>query len=82
MDDDLNPKPVYGTLYDLIRRQWHSDADLRTGSEGWCETRVFCGNYDIIVETSGSRKVINRDIFRESFYEGGGAPHRICVNME
>lgn len=81
VDDDLNPKPVYGALYDLIHRQWHTDADIRTGTNGCCESRVFCGNYDITVEVGGIKKTVNRDIFRESFYEGGGASCRICVNL-
>lgn len=81
VDDDLNPKPVYGALYDLIHRQWHSDADLRTGADGGCNARVFCGNYDVIVEHGGVKKAVNRDILRESFYEGGGDAVRICVNL-
>ena len=80
VDDDLNSKPVYGTLYDLIHCQWHSDADLRTGREGWCASRVFFGNYDIIVEAEGIRTVVNRDILRPSFYEGGGE-ETVCIDL-
>ncbi len=81
VDDDLNPKPVYGTLYDLIHRQWHSDADLVTGTAGWCAAHLFCGNYDITVIADGVKKTVNRDILRESFYEGGGEPLHISVNL-
>lgn len=81
VDDDLNPKPVYGMLYDMIHRQWHTDADLGTGSNGVCRTRVFCGNYDITVRANGVCKTLNQDILRESFYEGGGDPYRICVEL-
>lgn len=81
VDDDLNPKPVYSALYDLIHREWHSDADLVTGSSGVCKTRLFCGNYDIIVESGGVCKTVNRDILRESFYAGGGDPVRLCVKL-
>lgn len=81
VDDDLNPKPVYAALYDLIHREWHSDADVVTGTEGNCRTRLFCGNYDITVEADGVRKTVNRDIFRESFYAGDGGPLRMSVNL-
>ncbi len=81
VDDGLNPKPVYSALYDLIHREWHSDVDVVTGTEGNCRATLFCGNYDITVEADGVRKTVNRDIFRESFYGGGGAPLKLSVNL-
>jgi GH35 family endo-1,4-beta-xylanase len=68
--EDLKIKPVYNTLYNLIHREWHTDADLNTGSNGICKTRLYFGNYDIIVDVNGRKTVINRDINRESFYSG------------
>lgn len=80
--DDLSPKPVYHALYDLIHREWHTDADLLTGSGGLCRTRLFFGNYDITVRTEdGSVKTVNRDILRPSFYAGGGEARQIAVNL-
>ena len=67
--------------YDLIHREWHTDADLSTGSDGRCRTRLFFGNYDITVKTEGCEKTVNRDILRPSFYEGGGEPRRLSVNL-
>lgn len=81
VDDDLNPKPVYGALYDLIHREWHSDADLSTGPDGMCRARLFCGSYEITVDAGGCRKTVSRDILRESFYAGGGSPRRISINL-
>ena len=81
VDDDLNPKPVYGALYDLIHRQWHSDVDARTGRDGACRARVFCGNYDITVYDHGQRVTVNRDILRESFYDGGGDPVVLYIDL-
>lgn len=81
VDDDLNPKPVYGALYDLIHREWHSDADLTTGPNGSCKTRLFCGNYDITVRADNQLVRVNRDVLRESFYAGGGDPVRISINL-
>ena len=80
MDDDLNPKPVYATLYDLIHRQWHTDADLTASSEGRCGTKVFCGTYEITAWSGGMKKTVTRDIHRESFCEGGGK-QLICVDL-
>ncbi len=81
LNDDLSPKPAYHALYDLIHREWHTDADLSTGSGGICRTRLFFGSYDITVKTEGCEKTVNREILRPSFYAGGGGPRRLSVNL-
>lgn len=80
VDDDLNPKPVYAALDDLINRQWHTDAELTTSTAGICGMRLFFGTYEITVEAAGVRKTVCRDILRPSFYEGGGL-QKISVNL-
>ena len=77
--DDLKIKPVYNTLYDLIHREWHTDADLVTGSNGICKTRLFFGNYDIIVDINGCMTTINLDIRRESFFSGSEVPEHLKI---
>lgn len=77
--DDLKIKPVYETLYDLIHKQWHTDADAVTNAEGMCVTNLFFGNYDIMVEIDGQRTTVNRDILRPSFYAGDDTPRRLSV---
>lgn len=77
--EDLKIKPVYKTLYDLIHREWHTDADLLTGSNGICKTRLFFGNYDIIVNNEGSTSTTNLDICRESFYSGSDVPKQFTI---
>ncbi|TAH72923.1 MAG: hypothetical protein EWM47_02945 [Anaerolineaceae bacterium] len=79
--EDLKIKPVYNTLYDLIHRQWHSDADIVTGSDGLGKTRLFFGNYDITVEANGEKITTNIDILRESFYTGSDKPRLIELNI-
>ena len=80
VDDNLDPKPVYARLYDMIHRQWHTDADLTASSDGRCGTKVFCGTYEITVWHGGKKTTVTRDIHRESFYEGGGL-ERICIDL-
>lgn len=79
--DDLKPKPIYHALYDLIHNQWHTDADLVTGSGGWCRTNLFFGNYDITVDIAGQKTTVNRDIPRRSFYAGGDGPQRLTIRL-
>ena len=81
VDDDVRPKPVYNALRKLIHEEWHSDEDAITNEYGVAKARLFCGNYDIIVETETGEKVFNRDVIRESFYAGGGAPRRLVVKI-
>ena len=73
IDDGMNPKPVYHALYDLIHRQWHTDADLVTASEGSARARLFCGDYEITVKTGDRSYSFVRTIPREHFYAGGGS---------
>lgn len=73
IDDDMNPKPVYRTLYDLIHRQWHTDADLITSSEGRADARLFCGDYEITVAKDGRKHTFACTLSREHFYAGGGS---------
>ena len=81
VNDDLKPKPVYNTLYDLIHREWHTDADLVTGWSGICKARLFFGNYDITVDINGQKTTVNLDILRESFYSGGGEPRSLVIRL-
>lgn len=81
LNDDLSPKPVYYALYDLIHREWHTDADLLTSADGMCRTRLFFGDYEITVTTEdGAEKSVNRSLDRPHFYEGGGL-QRLSVNL-
>lgn len=82
VDDDLNPKPVYHALYDLIHREWHSDADAVTNAQGVAAARLFCGTYEITVEIDGKKTVFTEDIHRRSFYEGGGEPRRLTLKID
>lgn len=80
VDDNLNPKPVYAALDDLIHRQWHTDGDLTTAASGKCGMRLFFGTYEITVRAEGQEKTVTRDILRPSFYTGGDT-RRISVNL-
>lgn len=71
IDDDMRPKPVYDALFDLIHRQWHSDANLRSASDGQCGARLFCGDYAVTVEAQGRTQTFPVTVFRPSFYTGG-----------
>lgn len=79
--EDLKIKPVYNTLYDLIHREWHTDADLVTGSNGVCGTRLFFGSYDITIDCHGSKTTVKQDLLRESYYTGSDKAHVIKIQI-
>lgn len=81
VNDDIYPKPVYNALKRLIHEDWHSDVDTFTNEYGVARARLFCGNYDISVKIKGEEKTFNRDVFRESFYAGGGEPRRLVIKL-
>lgn len=82
LNDELEPKPVYHALYDLIHRQWHSDAQGRTNAYGVYTGRLFCGEYEITVQVNGTLHTFTRTVHRESFYAGGGEPCRLVLRLE
>lgn len=51
LDKDLQPKPAYTALHDLVRRQWWTDVDLVTGADGRVAARVFRGDYTLRIES-------------------------------
>lgn len=79
--EDLKRKPVYHTLYDLIHREWHTDADLVTASNGICKTRLFFGDYEITVNFEGQSTTFNSNIHRESFYSGNGEARLLKIML-
>ncbi len=82
VDDALKPKPVYHMLYDLIHRQWHTDADVRANEYGVARARLFCGTYEITVQLPGEKpQTVERNVFREHFYTGGGEPCRLVIRL-
>ena len=79
--DDLEIKPVYRALMELIHKDWHSDAEIRTGTDGTAGSRLFFGEYALEVEAEGRRTEQVFRLVRPSFYEGGGEDEMICVAL-
>ena len=44
---DMQPKPAYFVLEDLINNQWKTRATTKVGSDGKIRFRGFTGNYDL-----------------------------------
>jgi GH35 family endo-1,4-beta-xylanase len=53
LDANMREKPVYQTLYQLIRREWNTCAELTADANGEASFRGFFGRYDAIVEQDG-----------------------------
>lgn len=81
-DITLEPKPIYNTLYDMIHKQWHSDDDLVTASNGLCQSSLFFGEYDITVEVDGQRSTVSRHLKRPSFYEDNGQRKLVEIDID
>ena len=48
---DMTPKPAFLALQNLIRKKWHTEAELATDAEGRAKMRGFYGTYAFTVET-------------------------------
>ncbi len=81
INDDLQPKPVYRMLMELIHKDWRSDAELRTGTDGSAARRLFFGSYQLEVEAEGARHSRTVNLVRPSFYDGGAEDLVVRVDL-
>jgi GH35 family endo-1,4-beta-xylanase len=49
-DEDGNPTPVYGALYDLIKNKWMTTESMVTNAQGEVTLKAFYGQYDVLVQ--------------------------------
>ena len=80
--DDLQIKPIYRMLMDLLHKEWRSEAQLTTTSEGICGARVFFGEYEAAITVNGQTVTRQFVLKRPSFYEGGGEPELIEIALD
>ncbi len=48
---DMSEKPAYRVIRDLIKKEWHTEAERMTNENGSCTFRGFYGNYDVEIAT-------------------------------
>ncbi|MFA6815626.1 MAG: endo-1,4-beta-xylanase [Lentisphaeria bacterium] len=53
---DMNPKPAYFALNDLINNQWKTNTTALTDKEGTVSFRGFCGTYRLSWEDADGKK--------------------------
>jgi GH35 family endo-1,4-beta-xylanase len=60
LDSEMNPKPAYETLDQLINHEWKTNLNISSNSQGNVRFRGFYGKYKITVRYNG--KSIEREI--------------------
>jgi endo-1,4-beta-xylanase len=60
LDSEMNPKPAYEALDQLINHEWKTNMKISSDSNGNVSFRGFFGKYKIIVSYNG--KLIVREI--------------------
>jgi len=54
VSSELEPKPVYAALMNLIKGEWWTDVSLSTDIKGQCTANAFFGTFDISVSYNGN----------------------------
>ena len=62
---DWSLKPNAEAYKDLVFKQWWTNADGKTGSQGTFATRGFLGDYDIEVKSGGKSKTVHVSLPKE-----------------
>lgn len=60
LDNEMNPKPAYQALDQLINREWKTNLKISSGSHGNVSFRGFYGKYRITVNHNG--KTVEQEI--------------------
>lgn len=75
LDQDMNPKPAYQALDQLINRDWKTNLSAQTDAQGKAHFRGFYGKYTVEV-TAGS--LVRK--FEINLSKGGPAHHNLTLN--
>ena len=64
LDSEYNPKPVYNTLFKLIKQEWMTkNLRIDTDKNGEANFRGFYGEYDIvIIKPDGSKQNLRKHL--------------------
>ena len=57
---DMTPKPAYFMLKNLIRNEWHTEAETVSGADGVARIKGFYGTYDVEITVDG--KTVTKQI--------------------
>lgn len=64
LDQNLNPKPVYKALYNLIRKSWMTEVNRITNSRGEASFRGFWGRYKVSVKRGKLKTEVHFSLLR------------------
>ena len=57
---DMTPKPAYFMLKNLIKNEWHTEAETVSGADGVARIKGFYGTYDVEITVDG--KTVTKQI--------------------
>jgi len=75
LDADLNPKPAYRALDQLINRDWTTRAETHTDTAGRSAFRGFFGTYQVEIQVGGKVQRLEIKHFRSA-----DATHRMTLD--
>ena len=58
---DWTLRPHGKVWLDLVRRAWWTDVEARTGADGRCTLRGFCGDYEVVAGSVTNRVALPRE---------------------
>ena len=72
---DLTPKPAYMKLNELIKKRWHTEAEIVTDENGIATFRGFFGGYDVETVADGVCKKTNVEL-------SSGGENTFCIELK
>ena len=72
---DLTPKPAYMKLNELIKKRWHTEAEIVTDENGIATFRGFFGGYDVETVADGVCEKSNIEL-------SSGGENTFCIELK
>ena len=63
---DLSEKPAYRKLRELVKKTWHTEEKIETGTDGICRFRGFYGDYRLTLERGGVRREVTASFHKNA----------------
>lgn len=65
LDPFLREKPAYQALYQLIKREWSTDLEVKTDARGEARFRAFYGRYSVTVRAGGKTQTTELQLAKD-----------------
>jgi GH35 family endo-1,4-beta-xylanase len=69
IDEPTNLNPMMSAWNYMFKNVWNTNKKIKTNNKGIVATRAFKGEYKVVVEANGKKKIINLNLDKDSSFK-------------